>query len=458
MKKMTFLFVILITNLSISQTDVWTSNSEDYANWIFEDVDNDGNDWQVDVDGNNDGFGFNGTVFFSDANNKTPNNLLKSPTFNISPSLTVLNFEMRIGNAIGAPFTLERYAVYIYDTNLNPTGIYTSATEIINTTANQTSSSEIITASIPSSFAGKNVGLIIRHYNNIGGTFGNLLLIDDFKVSSPMNISSIVLSAKVLLQGAAINPNSGEENLMRDDLRIANYIPTTSPYVDNLTCDPNVFNTVGNDAIVDWILVSLRDKNDNTNILFSKSALLQRDGDIVDSDGVSELSFQASNDDYYVSINHRNHLAIVSSNTFSLSETNTQIDFTDANNQITFGTNAQTSFGMPTNTLGLWAGDANGDGRLNYLGALSETPIIRDQVLNDPNNSVFGAPPVANFPSLGYNLTDSNMNGSTIYSGANSDVLNIRNNIFNNPSNSVFGGPPTATYIFTQQLPEGANN
>ena len=127
------------------------------------------------------------------------------------------------------------------------------------------------------------------------------------------------------------------------------------------------------------------------------------------------------------------------------------------NNQITYGTDAQTTFGVPNGVVAMWAGDANGDGRLNYSGALSDVPSIRGQVFNDPDNSVFGGPPVASYQSEGYNGTDVNMNGFTVYSGATSDVLHVRNNIFNNPSNSVFGGPPTSTYVFIQQLPEGAN-
>ena len=107
--------------------------------------------------------------------------------------------------------------------------------------------------------------------------------------------------------------------------------------------------------------------------------------------------------------------------------------------------------------LAMWAGDANQDGRLNYLGALSDIPSIRSQVFNDPDNSIFGGPAVATYLSAGYNTTDIDLDGNTVYSGATSDVLFIRNNIFNNPSNSVFGGPAVATYVFTQQLPEGAN-
>ena len=95
---------------------------------------------------------------------------------------------MRIGNAIGTPFTLESYMVYIYDTAVNPTGDYTIATEIINVTANQTSASEIVSADIPSIFAGKTVRLIIRHYNPTG-VLGNIIIADDFKVSSPQTLA-----------------------------------------------------------------------------------------------------------------------------------------------------------------------------------------------------------------------------------------------------------------------------
>ena len=105
-----------------------------------------------------------------------------------------------------------------------------------------------------------------------------------------------------------------------------------------------------------------------------------------------------------------------------MSDTQTIIDFTNANNQITFGTNAQTIFGIPSVVVGMWAGDANGDGRSNYLGGVSDIPSIRSQVFNDPNNSVFGGPPVATSQSQGYNITDVNMDGITVYSGSESEI------------------------------------
>ncbi|WP_299891005.1 BspA family leucine-rich repeat surface protein [uncultured Lacinutrix sp.] len=264
----------------------------------------------------------------------------------------------------------------------------------------------------------------------------------------------VQLSPKVYLQGAALNPNLGEESLMRDDLRIAGLLPKVSPYGDGLT---TTFSSVEpNNNIVDWVWVELRDATDNTIVIEGHSALLQRDGDIVSLNGTSALSFNVSPDNYYVVIKHRNHLGIMSSNAIALTSSAVTVDFTDSSVP-TFGTNAQTSFGMPSGILGMWAGDSNSDGRINYSGALSDVSGIRAQVFNDPNNSVFGGPPVASYPSEGYNSTDINMDGVSVYSGGSSDVLHVRNNIFNNSSNSVFGGPPTSTYIFIQQLPEDVN-
>ena len=276
----------------------------------------------------------------------------------------------------------------------------------------------------------------------------------------PKVILGIKVNTITFLQGALLNSSNG---LMRDDLREL-YLGTTSPYSDGLTCIPSVFNQGGtsgtglaNNDIVDWIFVELRDATDNTLVMASQSGLLQRDGNIVGVDGLSDLVFNVSAKNYHIVVKHRNHLGIMTANTVALSNTVATVDFTDANNQITFGTNAQTTFGIQSGFVAMWAGDATGDGRLNYSGGLSDVPSIRSQVFNDPSNSIFGGPPVASYLSKGYFGTDLDMDGNTVYSGATSDVLKLRNNIFINPSNSVFGGPPSATYLFTQQLPEGAN-
>ncbi|WP_299890110.1 hypothetical protein [uncultured Lacinutrix sp.] len=302
----------------------------------------------------------------------------------------------------------------------------------------------------------ENISLVVLYQGSNGDGFSvrqeNVFL-------DPNQIVDLRLAIKAILQGPIINPTN--PGLMNDILRTDGIIPTMSPYPDMSTINASVLNTGGtsgtglaSDDIVDWVWIEIRSNTDNTSIVDDRSALLQRDGDVVGLDGLSTITLEGFTDSYYVVIKHRNHLGIMTLKSIPLSVVTTNIDFSNPITA-TFGTDAQVL--LPSGNNALWAGDANGDGRINYSGSLSDVPSVRSQVFNDPNNSVFGGPPVASYPSEGYNNTDVDMDGVTVYSGASSDILHIRSNIFNNPSNTIFGGPPTSTYLFTQQLPEGAN-
>lgn len=302
----------------------------------------------------------------------------------------------------------------------------------------------------------------------VGETVVGSISNESILLSQGFHNSQISLGIKinpvVFLQGALLNSRENEERLMRDDLRQL-YLPTTSPYADALNCDITVFLEGGlsgsgtlNNNIVDWIYIELRDKNNNKNSITGRSALLQRDGDIVDIDGLSSITMQAPIDDYYIAIKHRNHLGIITASTVSLSSITTNLDFSDANNQITWGAQAQTYLLMPVGTVAMWAGDINNDGRLVYAGQHTDLTNVITQVFNDPGNSVFEGSLKTTYTSKGYHFSDVDLSGVTNYARSNSDVAHIRFNVFNNSLNSIFGGPPQATYRFIQRLPEGANN
>ncbi|WP_298516527.1 hypothetical protein [uncultured Kordia sp.] len=264
-------------------------------------------------------------------------------------------------------------------------------------------------------------------------------------VEDPLANCPLRLSPKVYLQGALINPNMGEESLMRDDLRVAGFIPTISPYTDMLTIDSAVLNTTGADAIVDWIFVELRAANSNTTVIASQSALLQRDGDVVSTDGTSPLSFTQTPGNYYIVIKHLNHLGIMTNTTVSLTAAVSTVDFTDATNQITFGGNAQTTFGMPSGTVAMWTGNVNGDTIVQYSGTTPDTPNILSVVLNDSGNFL-------NFPTYiinGYNTNDVNMDGNAQYSGTNPDTPFLLQNVLAHPGNFL----NFSTYQIIEQLP-----
>ncbi|MEM6721696.1 MAG: hemagglutinin protein [Bacteroidota bacterium] len=254
----------------------------------------------------------------------------------------------------------------------------------------------------------------------------------------------IFIAPAVYLQGAALNPNTGQENLMRDDLRVAGLIPTTSPYADGVTCDASIFNRSGATAIVDWVLVELRDKNDNTLVVRSQSALLQRNGNIIAADGDFVLTFNVGIDNYFVAIQHRNHLGIMTATAVLIDTSN--VDFTNANSQITFGSNAQTSSGMPNGIVGMWSGNVNGDTVVQYSGTTPDTPAILSAVLNDSGNFL-------NFPTFAiadYSNNDVNLDGIIQYSGVSPDTPIILQNVFAHPGNFL----NFSTYQIMEQLPE----
>lgn len=264
----------------------------------------------------------------------------------------------------------------------------------------------------------------------------------------------IVLQPKVFLQGALLNPFTGEEHLMRDDLRAGNFLPTISPYVDSITCAASVFNLGGStgtgevsDDIVDWVWVELRAANDNTNVLDAKSALIQRDGDIVNIDGLSNLQFDLVPEDYFISIKHRNHLSVMTNTAIPLSSTAVTIDFTDSLNPISYGLQAQANLAMPSGVLALWAGNVNGDIYIKYQGATNDTNQIKDQILAEPGNSAN-----SNLHTfMAYNPADVDMDAQIRYQGSGNDSNRIKDIILAHPDNL---GNPSNLFQIKERLPE----
>ncbi|CAL2057062.1 M60 family peptidase N-terminal accessory domain-containing protein [Tenacibaculum sp. 190524A05c] len=211
-----------------------------------------------------------------------------------------------------------------------------------------------------------------------------------------------IINSKVYLQGAGINPITGEETLMRDDLRVGDHIPNTSPYADAVTYNESVFDVTGENAIVDWVWIELRDAFDSNTVIEGKSAVLQRDGDIVEIVNGKERSlfFNVPSGDYYVAVNHRNHLGIITTNPVTLSVTSTSLDLTSDTSNINGGTNAVTT--LANGLYALIAGDYDENG----------------QVQNTDINTV-----ISLLGGSGYHKADIDMNGQI----QNSDINNLLN-------------------------------
>ena len=187
----------------------------------------------------------------------------------------------------------------------------------------------------------------------------------------------------------------------------------------------NVFGVSGSDGIVDWVFIELRSKSDHSHVLATRSGLLQRDGDVVDIDGVSPLRFPGvATDSFFVAIRHRNHLAAMSEKIFS----NDLIDFTvPGMNLFDFGTSKNqgydyTGLAVKNSVINgyraLWAGDFNADGKLKFVNPNDDQNSLFFDVLVYPDN--VNSASNYNF-GYGYLQGDFNMDGRTKYDNPNDD-------------------------------------
>ena len=249
---------------------------------------------------------------------------------------------------------------------------------------------------------------------------------------------TVLLGMKVMLQGGYVSSTG----LMRDSYREQGYFPVAEPYTamgyafvngGGETINPNLLTVTGSNALVDWVIVEARDVYHNTAVISSRAALLQRDGDIVDLDGVSPVKVaKTCGGEYYVVVRHRNHLGVMTGSRIGLAvgSVPNPINLTQAATP-TYGTNAQKDMGG--GLRGLWAGNVRWDSQLKYNGANNDRSLILVRVGGStPLNTVNG-----------YYPEDVNMDATVKYNGASNDRAIILVNV----------GGSTPLNIVLQQLP-----
>lgn len=122
-------------------------------------------------------------------------------------------------------------------------------------------------------------------------------------------VSPVTLQLRAHLEG----PYDATTSLMGDQLRSRGLVPQIDPYFSRAITDIRVFDATGNDAIVDWVVVELRQDDPKTTGVASTwlaqvPALIQRDGDIVGVDGTSPLTISVPETIAYTPIVwHRSH-------------------------------------------------------------------------------------------------------------------------------------------------------
>ncbi len=252
---------------------------------------------------------------------------------------------------------------------------------------------------------------------------------DDSLSRSPDNPTN---NLRVFLGGPYIQAT----NRMSTGLNDSNLIPLTEPYTAlghtltsgaGSTISSSVLNPTGDDAIVDWIVVELRNSANPATIVASKPALVEADGDVMSTDGITPILGTFTPGTYYVAVHHRNHLAVMTANAVSIASV------VDLSTAPLYGTNAAKVVG---GVRVLWPGDVNGNGEVKYAGVGNDRDVILTAVGGStPNNQIINT----------YSGADVNMNGTVKYTGSGND----RDPIL------VSVGGQTPNNIVVEQLPTG---
>jgi len=264
----------------------------------------------------------------------------------------------------------------------------------------------------------------------------------------------VSVKAKAILQGAF----DAETGFMKDILRAKGLIPTIEPYTEMAMASSRrvnireqvsseVLEITGEEAIVDWVFLELRDSEIPTNIVASRCALITRDGMIVDVDGSQPVRFDVKEGDYYLAIRHRNHLGIMSAAPlrFTTEEMEDVVDFSLANTKV-YGEQSRVAV---NGSMCLWAGNADANQYIIFQGggiASSDGDAMFFEVLQDPDNVNYQY----NFIKKGYSASDLNLDGEVRYQGLSNDRDDfIFFNIIRHEENAKF----YTNFYIVEQLP-----
>jgi hypothetical protein len=178
-------------------------------------------------------------------------------------------------------------------------------------------------------------------------------------------VAEINMNLIVLLEGAFDN------TIMTTHLNDNGLIPLSQPYSSppwNYTGNESVTSIPQN--VVDWILIEFRESEGDASTatadksVHREAAFVMMDGTIKDIDGQQNLKVALSlNDNLYIVVSHRNHLAVISAAPPLIVNWNCYYDFSSGENQALGGTLGHKEIG--TGIWGMRAGDADSDGLIS---------------------------------------------------------------------------------------------
>ncbi len=256
----------------------------------------------------------------------------------------------------------------------------------------------------------------------------------------------ILANFKAYLQGSYNTVTAKMNDLLRNSgaysvgvYPASNLIPTADPYrtgtytpsfahVANTTAEATTTTVLSDQAnpdknVVDWVFLELRDNaGPPTVVQQTRSALILRDGSIVDVDGTSPVYFKnVDAATYNVAIRHRNHLGIRTASVQSLSLTAPSVTDLTTNAANLFSSYVAT---LTAGVFGLYSSNANDDAIVKMTG-LNFNSNDYLKLINVLGSSINQLPNV-------YSKQDLNMDRTVKMTGlnaSNNDYLKLINTL-----------------------------
>ncbi len=208
-------------------------------------------------------------------------------------------------------------------------------------------------------------------------------------------------------------PYDPTTNSMSDDLRARGLLPLSDPYTNQNFITPDILDIDDSKSVIDWVNIEFRDPQNMSQLVYLMPALILKNGTITGTDRQGLTLPDGFIGNFYVLLNHRNHLPVMTSAPISFGATSvSQIDFKTNPGFSNLGSNQKE---LVPGIYGLFSGDGDKSDLWGYDIHLAE------RILWAQENGYFGY-----YKASDYNLDgDVNSVDKIIYSGNNGVFSNI---------------------------------
>lgn len=218
-----------------------------------------------------------------------------------------------------------------------------------------------------------------REFDYLGGTFGTTAC-DIGAVEFNPTGDSYGPSLRLTLALAGPYLGSGQ---LRTTLSDNDLLPQAQPYTGlpwNHLPPQTIGGTTGDSGVTDWVLISLMvgDPNDQLYLVRQTAGLLKTDGTVIDPTNTSAngpiIIEGLAPGPYYIRVEHRNHLPLLSNTSPGLSTFPTSFNFRGTLGTV-FGTNGMVQVGI--GRFGAWAGESVVSNTTDNQITLQDRPAIQ---------------------------------------------------------------------------------